>query len=340
MATIKQIAEKAGVSLATVSRVLNKDPKLSVTKETRIKIIQAANDLGYRQKVIQPFIEPIAFLYWVTEREELEDVYFKSIRKQVERQADDSGVDLRVYTMADGIDAIDLNCRGFIAVGRFTSKELDQLGSAFSNGVWIDAVSDSDQFDVVRTDLEWMTRQAVNFYISEGHTDIGFIGGVDVDSTTGMQKQDIREKTFRSYTQDKGVFSDQAIFVGPHFSVNVGYQLMTEAIQSLGEKLPTAFLVAADPIAVGCLQALNEHGYAIPGRVNVMSINNISVAKYVSPPLTTFHIDVQEVCKTAIGLLFERIVDGRSIVKIVNLHAQLVFRKSTTQGAESTNDVE
>ncbi|WP_315899349.1 substrate-binding domain-containing protein, partial [Klebsiella sp. Kpp] len=72
---------------------------------------------------------------------------------------------------------------------------------------------------------------------------------------------------------------------------------MKNAIDTLGEELPTAFYIAADPIAVGCLQALNEYGIAIPGRVNLISVNNISIAKYVSPPLTTFHIDLMELCK-------------------------------------------
>lgn len=88
------------------------------------------------------------------------------------------------------------------------------------------------------------------------------------------------------------------------------------------------FFVAGDPIAVGCLQALNEKGIAIPNRVSVISINNISIAKYVSPPLTTFHIDTKELCKVAIELLLERVVEKRKIVKTIYLGAELVKRKS------------
>ena len=97
-----------------------------------------------------------------------------------------------------------------------------------------------------------------------------------------------------------------------------GYHLMDKAVETLGEKLPTAFFTAADPIAVGCLQALNEKGIAIPGRVSIISINNISVAKYVSPPLTTFHIDIKELCKNAIELLLEQILQKRNKSIILN----------------------
>jgi LacI family transcriptional regulator len=93
--------------------------------------------------------------------------------------------------------------------------------------------------------------------------------------------------------------------------------------------LPTAFFVAADPIAVGCLQALNEHGIAIPNTVSIVSINNISVAKYVSPPLTTFHIDMREICKNGIQLLLEQVVEKRKLVKTLYIGSELVVRKST-----------
>ena len=85
------------------------------------------------------------------------------------------------------------------------------------------------------------------------------------------------------------------IYQNRGFSVSNGYQLMLNAIEQLGEQLPSAFFIAADPIAVGCLQALNEKGVQIPNRVSIISVNNISVSKYVSPPLSTFHIAASSV---------------------------------------------
>ncbi len=63
--------------------------------------------------------------------------------------------------------------------------------------------------------------------------------------------------------------------------------------------------------------------------MSVISINNISVAKYVSPPLTTFHIDIKELCKNAIELLLEQILEKRKAVKTLYIGAELVVRKST-----------
>jgi LacI family transcriptional regulator len=129
--------------------------------------------------------------------------------------------------------------------------------------------------------------------------------------------------------EEKGLLKESYIYRRRGFSVDNGYYLMTKAIKELGDDLPTAFFIAADPIAVGCLQALNENQIAIPNRVSIVSINNISIAKYVSPPLTTFHIDTKELCKNAIEMLLEQVVEKRKCVKTLYLGSELVIRKST-----------
>ncbi|WP_020618422.1 LacI family DNA-binding transcriptional regulator [Paenibacillus daejeonensis] len=328
MATLKQIAEQAQVSLTTVSRVLNQDATLSVTPETRNRILEIAGQLGYRKKTLQPPVKKIAYLHWLTEMEELHDVYFQAIRLEMEDQAKQHHVELHCYTVADGIEAIPSDTQGFLAVGRFSSGELARLRELTPHGVFLDTVPDPDHYDAVRPDLAWITRKALDFFVDRGHTSIGFVGGIDLDPDTREVKQDVREKTFRAYLEPRGLLREETLFTGPQFSVEDGYTLMMRAIDQLGDQLPTAFFVASDPIAVGCLQALNEKGLAIPARVSVLSINNISVSKYVSPPLTTFHIDVEELCKTALTLLLERVVEGRTLVKTVYLNAELIIRKS------------
>ncbi|WP_410769686.1 LacI family DNA-binding transcriptional regulator [Fontibacillus sp. BL9] len=329
MATIKQIAEKANVSIATVSRVLNNDPKLSVTEKTRERIFEIADQIGYRKKTVQPSIKNVAFLYWFSEKEELEDVYYKTIRLEIENQAAERNIEITTYKISDGIQAIHPDIEGFIAVGRFSTKELDYLHTLTPNGVFIDSVPDPDHYDAVKPDLRWITRKAIDFHLSKGHRNIGFVGGIDIDPDTKYEKMDVREESFRDYMDKLNLLNEEYIFTGKHFSVNDGYELMLRAIDGLGPNLPTAFFVAADPIAVGCLQALNEKEISIPARVSILSMNNVSVAKYVSPPLTTFHIDTYELCKDAISLLMERVIAKRTLVKTIYLNAELIVRKST-----------
>ncbi|WP_407270489.1 LacI family DNA-binding transcriptional regulator [Radiobacillus sp. PE A8.2] len=329
MATIKEVAKDAGYSIATVSRVLNNDPKLSVSDETREKIYEVADKLNYKKKMVRPLVKNVVFLYWLTDKEELEDVYFKSMRLELEKLAKKFNVELTTHKITDGIERIPTDIEGFIAVGTFSEKELSHLRKLTMNGVFIDTTPDRCNYDSVRPDLLQVTKRAIDFFIEKGHKDIGFIGGTYHNPNTDEDDMDIREVTFRQYMQEKGLLKEEYIFTHRGFSVDNGYHLMLDAIHTLGDQLPTAFYTAADPIAVGCLQALNENGIVIPNRVSVIGINNISVAKYVSPPLTTFDIDLSELCKNALQLLTEQIVENRKIIKTMYLGPELIIRKST-----------
>ncbi|WP_186579965.1 LacI family DNA-binding transcriptional regulator [Aquibacillus kalidii] len=329
MATIKEVAKQSGYSITTVSRVLNNDPNLSVSNETRDKIYEVADKLQYKKKTVNQLVKNIVFLSWLTDKEELEDVYFKSMRLEIEKLAKKKNIELTTYKITDGISAIPENIEGFIAVGTFSDRELEYLRNITSNGVFIDATPDPEHYDSVRPDLSQVTKKTIDMLIDKGHTEIGFIGGTYHNPNTDEDESDIRERVFRRYMDGKGILKEEYIFIHRGFSVDNGYQLMKRAIEELGDNLPTAFFTAADPIAVGCLQALNESGIAIPSRVSVVGINNISVAKYVSPPLTTFDIDMEEMCKNAIDLLLERVIEKRTIVKTLYLRPELVIRKST-----------
>ncbi|KQB94182.1 HTH-type transcriptional regulator GanR [Geobacillus sp. PA-3] len=329
MATIRDIAKQSGYSISTVSRVLNNDQSLSVSDETREKIYEVAEKLNYRKKTVRKLVRNIAFLYWLTDKEELEDVYYKTMRIEIEKLAKSFNIELLTYKISDGIDKIPETIEGFIAVGIFSDKELARLRGITTNGVFIDLSPDPNYFDSVRPDLTQITKKAIDFFIEKGHKEIGFIGGTYPNPNTGKDEMDLRERVFRSYMLEKGLLNDKYIFCHRGFSVENGYQLMNTAIQKLGEQLPTAFFVAADPIAVGCLQALNEQRIEIPNRVSIISVNNISVTKYVSPPLTTFHIDIHEICKNALELLLERVQGKRKLVKTLLLGSELIIRKST-----------
>ena len=129
MATIKQVAEKAGVSPATVSRVLNYDESISVNEETRQTIFAAAEELGYKKKVVKPKIENVTLIYWVYQEEELEDIYFKAIYDTILQKAEERNVRLNIITKEDGIEAVSKPVTAFIAIGWFSRKELDYLAS-------------------------------------------------------------------------------------------------------------------------------------------------------------------------------------------------------------------
>lgn len=89
MATLKDIAKLADVSIATVSRVLNQDENLSVTEETRHRILTAADEIGYtkHKKIgnLKKEKHQVAIIQWVSEEDELDDIYYYNIRLGIEK---------------------------------------------------------------------------------------------------------------------------------------------------------------------------------------------------------------------------------------------------------------
>ena len=328
MATIKDIAKRLGLSNATVSRVLNHDPKLSVSKETRMAIFKTAEELGYKKKKIYPIIENIGLLYWVEEGEELDNIFNESILQEIVKQAESRNMKLVKYVKSDEIAAVQKDMSSFIAIGWFDQEEIDHLKQITDKGVFINTTPDESVYDSVQANQESMVRQIVDYFVEKGHERIGFIGGPDYDMITRKPLMDVREWSFRQTMTYYKLLREDYIFIADRFTVKEGYRIATEAIRDLKDEMPTAFCVAADALAIGALQAFNEQQWEIPGRVSFFSINDIGIAQYVSPPLTTFHIEIPIICSSALDLLQERVVHNRTTTKSVYVNGTPIFRKS------------
>lgn len=326
MATIKEIAEIVGVSSAAVSRVLNYDEEISVSQETREAIFAAAEKIGYKKKVIYPKIENAVLLYWVSHEEEVEDIYYQAIRAELVKLAKKMNVQLAVVTKEEGLEAINPNVSAFVAIGWFNRKELDKLYKICKKGVFIDTSPNEKLFDAVRPNLDSFVTQIVDYFMEKGHKTIGFIGGTDRNIDTEKPSMDIREWSFRQSAAYYECLNEDYIFIGDSYTVAEGYRLGMEMVKR--GKLPSAVCVASDTLAIGVLQAFNEAGIQIPEQVSIFSINDVSIAKYVSPPLTTFHIDVPLLCESALDLLRDRVLKGGKLTKVVFINGIPVFRKS------------
>lgn len=329
MTTIRDIAETVGVSPATVSGVLNNNPKLSVSDDTRKKILDAAVRLKYKKKIFQPQLKKIAFLYWVPEITELEDIYFKAIRLGVEKEIEKRNVEMVEISVEDGIETVPVDVEGIIAIGRFSTNELEVLREITRHIVFIDSSPNEEEFDSVKPDLRRITSNIINFFVEEGHSEIGMLGMFDVDPDSFDFIPDPREEAFRFEMSKNGLLNEKYIFIRERASLSEGYEGMLDAINTLGDDLPTAFYIGTDALALGALQALNESDIKVPDRVSIFSINDIEVAEYVSPPLTTYHIYRETLASVAFDLLHERLINGREVPMKVLVSSKPIFRKST-----------
>ncbi len=326
MATIKEIAEIVGVSSAAVSRVLNYDDGISVSLETKNAIFETAEKLGYKKRIIYPKIENVALLCLANNEDELEDSFYIGIRDEIVKQAKKTNVQLQIYSNKDELENIPKNLNAFLAIGWLSRKEIDRLYKICKKGVFIGTSPDEKLFDAVRPNMDSFMTQMVDYFMEQGYKKLGFIGGPDRNIDTGKPSMDIREWSFRQSASYYHCLQEDFILIGNKFTVDEGYRLGLELLKK--ETRPDALCVASDTLAVGVLQALNEGGISIPEQMGVFSINDVNIAKYLSPPLTTIHIDIPCICETALDLLRNRVVNGGKTTKSVFVNGTPVFRKS------------
>lgn len=326
MATIKEIAEIVGVSSSAVSRVLNYDEDISVSAETRAAIFAAAEKIGYKKRVIYPKIENVALLFFTELEDELEDIFYQNIKEELVCQAQQMKIQLSIYTRKDGMDAIPKDLNAFVAIGWLNRQEINQLYQICPKGVFIGTSPDEKLFDAVRPNMDSFVTQMVDYFMEKGYRSIGFVGGPDRNIDTLEYSMDIREWSFRQSVQYYKCLREDFIWISDKFTVKEGYRLGKEILRK--EERPEALCVASDTLAVGLLQALNEEGIQIPEQIAVFSINDVNIAKYVSPPLTTIHIDIPSICETALDLLRNRVLNGGKITKSIFVNGIPVYRKS------------
>lgn len=333
MATIKDIAEKAGVSQATVSRVLNQDQNLSVSDATRKLIFETAEKLHYQKKdrknnPLQSKRYRIAILEWVTEEEELEDLYYYSIRVGIEKQAQELGHEIfRVFNLEDWgpLEKSD----GIIALGKFSPEVISQLEGYQKKLVFVDSNTLIYGHTCVMTDFETSVYQALAYLIESGHNQIGLLVGQETTADNLPLQTDPRYISFKHYLEEKELYQPDFIRVG-HFSSESGYEMMKELIAELGDRLPSAFFMASDALAVGALRSLQEASISVPERVSLISFNDTSIAKHVYPPLSAVTVYTEEMGKQAIHSLLQDLQRGDSGIPTMHtLATRLTIREST-----------
>ncbi|UQZ35556.1 transcriptional regulator [Paenibacillus sp. PK3_47] len=329
MATIKDIAREAGVSAATVSRVLNNDLSLSVSDDTRTRIFAVAGQLGYKPARLKQMKrdtklggKTVSLLLWCSPEEERDDPYYGSIRRGVELRCEELGIvlgqTLRGRTSHPALRPGD----GLIVVGGFDLQDLEGLHSDPNTIVLVDQYLERPDYDSVRTHFRQAVNQALGHLLALGHRDIAFIGGGG--------EGERRAHHFKRILTEKGCYDAGLIRTGSWSSAD-GYRMMDELLA--GGKRPTACFAASDPLAVGALRALHDHGVQVPEEMAVVGFDDIEMAAYVQPPLTTVRAYPEQMGKAAVQLLAERF-EGREAPSHTIIGTKLIVRDSCGGAAD------
>lgn len=333
MATIREIAEMAGVSVTTVSRVLNFDDTLNVQDETKRRVFEAADRLEYRikdRKKRKKKLKLGIFCSYSPE-EELEDTFYLSLRIAAEKKIEREGFQkIQIGREICPEDAAKID--GIICLGTFSESTVQKIRDLDRPAVFIDAKGDQELFDSVVVNLTHSVKKVLDYLVEEGHERIAFIGGSDIDSD-GKELEDARMPIYCSYMEKKGFLHEDYIRIGG-FTPKYGYQLGKELL-ALKER-PTAIFCANDSLAVGCYKAIQEAGLQIPEDISVVGFNDSSMAKYLVPPLTTVHIPMNFMGERAVEVLSERISTNRETSMCIAVSARLVIRESVSKVKQKT----
>lgn len=330
MASIRDVAKAAGVSVATASRVLS-DSTHAVNSETRWRVQEAARSLRYSPNVIARALvsrrtQTVAFLV-----RDISDPYFSELARAAEDHGQQHGY-LSFLCNTDQREAKELTYMkalrnyqvdGIILAGGIRTvspryqEVIDQIRA--DNTPIVVVGSRSLEVPSVRVDNQGSTREIVNWLISLGHRRIAYVLGPRRVSTSQE-----RYAGFQEALKAHGIHLDRRLVVQGDFTVDGGVTAAS-ALAALDD-LPTAVVAGNDQSAIGCMRELSRRGLRIPADISVVGHGNQPGAADVSPPLTTVSVPIREMGKTAMEMVL-RMIKGEEVGSVV-VSTQLVIRES------------
>lgn len=347
MATIRDVAEAAGVSTATVSNVLNNKKK--VNPETRERVLAAVDALGFRINAVAKSLKNRKTNRIAIVVTDLAGQFFQSVIRSVNAIADDNGYSLSIFNS-----------------DRSVSKEKDLLREILSaqyDGVLLDTVistaqipeyaeylrrlflnSDDDKFvplTILERDFSSFGFDSVCVDIYEGGQSamrhLYDLGCRRIAFLSPPPNFDERIRAYYDSLDQFGLKYDPRLEEATLFSYFSGYTAMQKII---GRQVSFDGLFCGnDEVAVGAYQAMKESGISIPGDVRVIGFDNIFLDNIMSPSLSSINVPKSTMGRVAAENLFKRIEDGHQELPVkVQLPTQLVIRKSTEPNAILSND--
>ena len=336
---LKDIARASGVSISTVSRILNKDTSRKSSDETCRRVLEIAREMGYEagDKEQAPVpgegrdSRPLSVACVLTsDFESFASPFFSTllagIQAELGRMGDRLSYNFFVMSIKDPgfsqlVQATRLDCG--IMLGRTSLENINLLRERIPNLVYAGVNDIGNDLDEVLCDGYKGAARAVRHLVGLGHRRIGFIG------PTQQKYQVFNEHRYQGFLDEmaaSGLEVDQELVQDTILTAADGYESMSALIGR--GALPTALFCANDTVALGAMRALGERGIAVPGDISVVGFDDIETASFVKPALTTIAIPTRELGRLAVKLMLDRLETGRGYPVRVYLPFKLVERES------------
>lgn len=333
--TIKEIAEAAGVSKATVSRVLNDSN--AVSEETRKKVLEIIKETNFRPNsvarslslkkshligIILPDLSNPVFSKIIAGAES----YIRNKDYSLLITATDFDIDMKIEhinIMKDkGVD-------GLILVTDHGSEEFHKTLVEFEKPIiMIGSDSSLPSIPTIKIDNYKASQDAVQYLIDIGHKKIGMIRGPLSDYHSGKQ----RFLGYRDKLNCYGYYSEEFVKEG-WYTFDDGYSAMESFIKK--GHLPTAIFCASDLLAIGAIKCCIENGINVPDEISFVGFDDVDIARMYNPSLTTIRQPFEEQGDLAIRIMID-MIENKSIIPddednrfTTSMKYQLIIREST-----------
>jgi LacI family transcriptional regulator len=328
------VARLAGVSRATVSYVLNgrTDGRVPISDETQQRVLDAIEELGYEpdaraQALRSGNTKTIALII-----PDLQNPHFCEYATGIEEAARAAGYHILLSSTTLNSDdyAVDIfkglarrRFDGLILVSSFVleSKEAQTtLARIRKRGLPIVELSYTE--DSVSVDYRKATEEVMSYLLSLGHRRIGLIYGVG-----GHELAEDRLQPYCAFLESVGIPVDEELIMECGPTIEDGYQAAKELLAL--EPRPTTIIAINDLLAMGALRAAADLGLHVPNDLSLVGYDNIPMANYLIPRLTTVTKDANELGKKAFEVLLARIQNPDIPRQQIHSIAKLIIREST-----------
>lgn len=332
--TIKDVARAAGVSTATVSKVLNNKP--SISESTRQRVYQVMQELNYlpnaqASNFARKCSDNIVFLAVTEKHTAFHNPHMFEILCGAQSIIRKKNYDFSFLGVSDKAVAYEKakqiigrkTADGILVHGSATSKELVKLlvesdfphviigRPPFSNNAcWID------------THNRVSGQTATNYLIKCGYTKIAFIGGPESDEISRHRLQG-----FTSSMHLKGLEVASASIKYGTYTKDSGFSMMEELLR--GSYLPDAVICENNQIAMGAASAIKKHGMSIPEHIGLITFDDYPLSQLIDPPLTVVDIDVNDMGQQAATIVLKKIKNPSLQVQSYTTIPNLIVRSST-----------
>ncbi len=327
MSSIKDVANLAGVSISTVSRVLNKSCPVSENKRQRV--LKAASQLGYVPNpaarslllhktgvvgVVIPYASGEFFSEFLSgvDQTAADREYFLLISISRRNEAD----------LLKAIRSLDKRVDGLVVwAPEMGPTDIIDLVSGSTPVLLVNRHENDIESDCVDFDNYGGMTKVVDYLLDLGHRDIAFIAGppAAVDAKARLQ-------AFRETLQKRSITHRSDLEFSGRFTIEDGFQAAQRILEM--ERRPTAIVASNDQSAFGALRALREAGVDVPGDISVTGFDDVPSASFFSPPLTTARVPVRRMGEVVIDTLLDRLVEHRTSFERRTLEVDLIVRQS------------